>query len=216
MNAIYFKGNWQEKFDPSLTHKGPFKLSTGEEVEVDFMMKDHKLRPVRYENAVKSNFMEFPYASGQLSLLVALPDKVDGMPTLEEKLDLKLLGRLTNRMRQEEVKVDLPKFKMEHEFGLKEQLSKLGMGDLFTDKTADLSGMDGTKNLFVDQVFHKAFVEINEEGTEAAAATGVGIMAMSLPARIEFKADHPFLFFIRDNRSGALLFMGRYMKPPQM
>ena len=92
MNAIFFKGNWQEKFDPSLTHKGPFKLNTGRELEMDFMMKDYELglRPIRYE---LYNFVEFQYTSGDMSLLVALPDEVDGMPELEKQLDLKMLGK---------------------------------------------------------------------------------------------------------------------------
>ena len=216
MNAIYFKGNWQEKFDPSLSHKGRFKLNTGREVEVDFMMKDYKLRPIRYDKALNSHFMEFPYASGEMSLLVALPDEADGMPTLEKKLDLQMLKRIQSNMKTE-VKVYLPKFSMEDEFSLNDDLTKLGMADIFNETTADLSGMDGTMNLFVDKVFHKAFVDVNEKGTEAAAATFVGVVTTCsvMYKKIVFKADHPFLFFIRYNQSGAILFMGKYMTPPQ-
>lgn len=116
-------------------------------------------------------------------------------------------------MRNVEVNVNLPRFKLEDSFDLGGTLADMGIRDLFNQNAADLSGLDGSRELFVSKVVHKAFVEVNEEGSEAAAATGVVIMLKSLPRSFNFKADHPFLFFIRENITGAVLFLGKYSRP---
>jgi serpin B len=148
-------------------------------------------------------------------MVVLLPKEKGGLTALEHSLNQKQLNDWLGQMRNQEVNVFLPKFKMTQEFGLARTLQDMGMTDAFSTG-ADFSGMDGTRNLFITAVVHKAFVEVDEEGTEAAAATGVmvGALAVRRPEPIPtFRADHPFLFLLRDTRSGSILFMGRLTDP---
>ena len=148
-------------------------------------------------------------------MVVLLPRRVDGCGQLENRLTPALLSDALRQMEQQKVEIFLPRFKLESSFKLKDTLVKMGMPDAFSK--ADFSGMDGTRRLFISQVFHKAWGEVNEEGTEAAAATAVVMKAKfaappPAPPPV-FRADHPFIFLIRDTRSGSLLFLGRLADP---
>jgi serine protease inhibitor len=148
-------------------------------------------------------------------MLVLLPSEVDGMGELEAALTLENLDRWTTNLRKRRVRVFLPKFKMSSQFTLNNTLIAMGMADAFNMGKADFSGMDGRKAwLYIAAAIHKAFIEVSEEGTEAAAATAVimGVRSMPLPPPT-FRADHPFLFLIRENSTGSLLFLGRMADP---
>jgi serpin B len=147
-----------------------------------------------------------------LSMVVLLPKKVDGLGDFEKKLTVKLLAEWVAQMREEEVIVKLPRFQFRSEFRLGATLAAMGMPLAFCDR-ADFSGMDGQKELFVSEVIHKAFIDVNEEGTEAAAATGVVMAPVESRMTPIFCADHPFLFLIRDRHSASILFLGRVVKP---
>jgi serpin B len=158
--------------------------------------------------------LSLPYEGGDLSMVVVLPKAKDGLAELERGLSTANLEAWTSSLSRREVDVYLPKFTMTSEFQLNEVLHKMGMIDAFTE-AADFSGMNGRKDLFISAVLHKAFVDVNEEGTEAAAATAVVMEFMSVgpqPTPV-FRADHPFLFMIRHNKTGAVLFMGRVVNP---
>jgi serpin B len=169
-------------------------------------------REFRYAETPDLQLLELPYAGNDLSMLVLLPRKVDGLAELEKSLDQTNYAAWTKGLRSREVQVALPKFKTTSEFSLNQTLSALGMTDAFTVR-ADFSGMDGTKELSISAVVHKAFVEVNEEGTEAAAATAVVMTLRAAPTSFRFRADHPFLFLIRDNHTGSILFLGRIEDP---
>ena len=167
----------------------------------------------RYGKNDTLQVLELPYAGGGLSMLVLLPVEVEGLSRVEAELNAENLHRWTHQLSKREVIVQLPKFKMTSEFELGGMLAGMGMPDAFS-KAADFSGMDGSKTLQIAAVIHKAFVDVNEEGTEAAAATAVvmKITAIAEPPPV-FRADHPFLFVIRHNASGSILFMGRVENP---
>jgi serpin B len=157
-----------------------------------------------------------PYKDGSLAMVVVLPKKDDGLAALEAALKAEDLDAWSTAMRPTKVKLSLPKFRSTAEFDLKEVLSKLGMTDAFVPGRADFSGITGKRDVSIAAVVHKAFVEVEEKGTEAAAATavvGVRSSAMLPQKDVVFRADHPFLYLIRDARSGAILFIGRLSRP---
>ena len=155
--------------------------------------------------------LELPYAGGDLSMIVLLPWKTDGIGALENELTAAHLAGWTKALRETDIGVALPKFKLTCNFSLKETLTAMGMAGAFSEGRADLSGMDGQKNwLYISDLVHKSFVDVNEQGTEAAAATGV---MTSVGAPPYFRADHPFVFLIRDNHNGSILFLGRVINP---
>ena len=214
-NAIYFKGAWAIEFDKKRTRDEAFHLSADRQVKAPMM---HQESGFFYGETDSLQMLQLPYRGNEVSMVVLLPKKRDGLEAMEKSLSAENLSKWLRQLRHEEkVIVTLPKFKMTREFDLERKLSELGMKDLFAPGLADLSGMTGAKNLFVSNVIHKAFVEVNEEGTEAAAATAVIVRPTSAPLNPRpvpvFKADHPFIFVIRDNRSGAVLFMGRLADP---
>ena len=153
--------------------------------------------------------VELPYISGELSLVALLPRNIQGCAQLEAQLSPAFLARCLGEMKSLRVELFLPRFKVESGFKLKDRLGKMGMPDAFTPQ-ADFSGMDGARDLFIAEVFHKAWVDVNEEGTEAAAATVVTAALRGVPSR---PPAHPFIFCIRDTRSGSLLFLGRLADP---
>jgi len=200
-NAIYFKGNWARQFKAEHTRPTLFKLADGTTTNVPMMSQtaDFKLAHTPDFQA-----LELPYEGGDLSMLILLPSESDKLP----EFNLERLAEL--QFNEMEVMVQLPKFKLESSFELGGTLAALGMPLAFS-RQADFSGMAGTKNLYISDVVHKAFVEVNEEGTEAAAATAVGMRTTSMPPM--FTANHPFLFLIRENSTGTILFIGRVMDP---
>ncbi|XP_024275690.1 leukocyte elastase inhibitor-like isoform X1 [Oncorhynchus tshawytscha] len=218
VNAIYFKGNWLNRFDQKDTKEMPFKLNQNESKPVQ-MMHQMKKFPFNYVPDYNLQIVELPYVDEELSMFVLLPEEAtdgsDPLVKLERELTIEKLDEWTSRDNMDtgtEVIVHLPKFKLELDYELNEPLTQLGMKDVFEGGRADLSGMNGEGGLFLSTVAHKAFVEVNEEGTEAAAATA-GIVAFCMIREEHFTADHPFLFFIRHNKSKSILFLGRLSSP---
>ncbi len=212
VNAIYFKGDWLHAFEKGRTADEPFRTAPGESVNVPMMTR----KPDRFGYMENDMFqaLELPYQGEELSMLVILPKERCGLARIEEGLSADALNEWIDTLRKEEVEVHLPRFKTESQFNLNQVLSGLGMSDAFSPALANFSGMSGINDLFISAVVHKAFVQVNEEGTEAAAATGVvvGITSIPAPPKI-FRADHPFLFLIRARESGTILFMGRVCDP---
>lgn len=210
VNAIYFKGDWASQFKKDLTKEASFRLSPEKSVSVPMM---NQKQEVGYAENDEMQIIELPYVGNDLSMIVLLPRKVDGLDELENALTAAKLREWTGSLGKKEVIVFLPKFKMTSQFSLEQVLATMGMRDAFSAK-ADFSGMDGRKDLFISAVIHKAFVDVSEEGTEAAAATAVVMRLTAAPVPApEFRADHPFLFMIRHNPSGSILFLGRVVNP---
>nr|XP_019607959.1 PREDICTED: leukocyte elastase inhibitor [Rhinolophus sinicus]XP_019607960.1 PREDICTED: leukocyte elastase inhibitor [Rhinolophus sinicus]XP_019607961.1 PREDICTED: leukocyte elastase inhibitor [Rhinolophus sinicus] len=217
VNAIYFKGNWQEKFMKEATTDAPFRLNK-KDTKVVKMMYQKKKFPYGYIQDLKCRVLELPYQGEELSMVILLPDDIEdestGLKKIEKQLTLEKLREWTKPENLDliEINVSLPRFKLEESYNLNSHLARLGIEDLFNSK-ADLSGMSGARDLFISKVVHKSFVEVNEEGTEAAAATaGIATFCMLMPEE-NFVADHPFIFFIRHNPSTNILFLGRLSSP---
>jgi serpin B len=209
-NAIYFKGKWAKQFKPESTQDAPFTLSGGEKSTVPMMNQKERFG---YTENELLQVLEMPYIDDDLSMVVLLPRKIDGIKELEKQLNADNLKGWMSALHKREVQVFFPRFKMTSEFGLAQILSAMGMPDAFSGK-ADFSGMTGNRDLFISAVIHKAYVDVNEEGTEAAAATGVVMRLTSVePPPPVFRADHPFIFLIRDNHTGSILFLGRLESP---
>ncbi|XP_019640741.1 PREDICTED: leukocyte elastase inhibitor-like isoform X4 [Branchiostoma belcheri] len=212
VNAIYFKGNWDKQFKAEMTQDMDFNINNNEKVKVPMMKMEEKFNYGEFQDQ-KFRVLELPYVEKELSMLIFLPDEVEGIRNLESALTATTLQTVSSQMYSTKVNLMLPRFKLEQDFSLGETLKKMGMGEAFSDG-ADFSGMSAAADLFISEVVHKAFVEVNEEGTEAAAATGVRMMKRSLPRPpTPFIADHPFIFLIRDNRSSSVLFFGKMQKP---
>lgn len=217
VNAIYFKGNWQEKFMKEATTDTPFRLNK-KDTKIVKMMYQKKKFPYGYIQDLKCRVLELPYQGEELSMVILLPDDIEddstGLKKIEKQLTLEKLREWTKPENLDliEVNVHLPRFKLEESYNLNSHLARLGIEDLFNSK-ADLSGMSGARDLFISKVVHKSFVEVNEEGTEAAAATaGIATFCMLMPEE-NFVVDHPFIFFIRHNPSTNILFLGRLSSP---
>jgi serpin B len=210
-NAIYFKGQWDMPFDPKDTAQAPWHGGGPNDSAVASMM--HKQAYFGFYQGDSLSALQMPYGGGDLAMLVLLPKKQDGLGEMEKALTADLLGTITSQLRTRECVVSLPKFKIESGFSLNADLPALGMQAAFSSG-ADFSGIDGARDLFVSDVIHKAFVDVDEQGTEAAAATGVVVTAMAMPMRpLEFNADHPFVLFIRDVRNQTIIFAGKIEKP---
>ena len=211
-NAIYFKGKWATQFKESQTKNAPFTLLNGDKVEVPMMNQTEQFP---YMEAEDFQAIELPYMDKELSMIIFLPKQIAGLQEFEQKLTLENLSQWQSQLGKREVIVFMPKFKMTSEFSLATVLKSMGMTDAFNANAADFSGMTGKKDLCISAVIHKAYVDINEEGTEAAAATAVTMKLTSIgPSQTPvFRADHPFVFFIRDNHTGSILFIGRVMNP---
>ncbi|NXD35421.1 ILEU inhibitor, partial [Copsychus sechellarum] len=216
VNAIYFKANWAEKFQEADTTDAPFRLNKNERKTVKMMYQKKKFN-FGYIQEEKFRILELPYDGRELSMIIMLPDDTEedstGLQKMEKQLTLEKLQNWTEHLYSADVHVRLPKFKLAESYDLKSDLAAMGLLDVFNSGKADLSGMSGTRDLFLSAVVHKAFVEVNEEGTEAAAATAAGIALLCMPIEEDFNADHPFLFFIRHNPTQSILFLGRYASP---
>ncbi|HEW98440.1 MAG: serpin family protein [Candidatus Parabeggiatoa sp. nov. 3] len=222
VNAIYFKGDWAYPFTAEKTKSRPFWLNNNDSVEVSMMTQKNYFE---YQEIEEDNLeiLGMPYGTAptrsaydknNLSMIILLPEKRNGLAQLENSLTPEKLDTWLRWLRIQKVNVSLPKFKINSGFELSKPLSEMGMPDAFSPDNADFSGIDGTRDLSISSVIHQAFVEVNEQGTEAAAATAVFATTRGLPAPTpEFRADHPFIFLIRHNSSGSILFMGRVMNP---
>lgn len=211
-NAIYFKGNWDTPFDPKQTQEETFWLSPEKEILTPMM---HRSAMVKYAENDALQLLHLPYTGEEISMIVLLPGAKDGLTDLEAQLTLENLTQWITQSSVREVEVFLPKFTLTSQFRLADTLKTMGMSAAFSEN-ADFSKIEASKSLSISDVIHKAFVEVNEEGTEAAAATAVivGLTSIAEPQPIPvFKADHPFIFLIRDSQTGSLLFCGRIMNP---
>lgn len=209
VNTIYFKGNWASQFDKKHTRKMLFKVSLDKTVKTPMMYQKEKFG---YWADKDLQVLKMPYIGEQLSMVVLLPTRTDGLSELEKNLNIENLRRWTVQLHKRKVETWLPKFKLKCDFRLDKALQEMGMVDAFTDN-ADFSGMDGTDLLYLSAVLHKAFIDVNEEGTEAAATTAVIGEQISVLMDPQFRADHPFVFLIQENQTGSILFLGRMVDP---
>jgi serpin B len=209
-NAIYFKASWQRRFDPKATVDGPFFVTADKQVTAKLMKGQIR---TNFRNFGDVAVLELPYQDHELSMFFLLPRQKDGLAALEKNLTAAKLQEWTGKLSDHIVQVTLPKFKVTAEFELNAQLQALDMKRAFVPGQADFSGMATRDKLFLRAVIHKAFIDLYEEGTEAAAATAAVIERQSAPPRGTFTADHPFTYVLRDNRTGAILFLGRLTNP---
>ncbi len=211
-NAIYFKAAWQDQFDESGTRKEPFHLLGGGQISVPMM---HQLEPfVGYTEGAEYQAVRLRYNGAPLAMIVLLP-RAGQFSAFEDSLSTQRLKAILGAMQPQDVRLTLPKFKVESEFSLRDALEQLGMTDAFGG-AADFSGLTGRPELCITFVLHKAYITVDEAGTEAAAATAVGFGGGGLPTPspfIEFTADRPFVFLIHDEATGAILFVGRVLDP---
>lgn len=213
-NAIYFKSAWANPFSPSATQPhGVFRLPVGGTATVPLMRQTQSFA---YLDGGGFQLVELPYVGGSLSMVVLLPRDVEGLPALEQGLTPEALADWLGRASRTRVELTLPRFKLTRPLGLAAVLAEMGMPAAFDPSRADFSGMNGRRDLSISRVLHKAHVDVNEQGTEAAAATGVMMSRASafIPTPpVVFRADHPFVFLIRDRATGSVLFMGRLIDP---
>uniref|UniRef100_A0A1W7RAM3 Leukocyte elastase inhibitor n=1 Tax=Hadrurus spadix TaxID=141984 RepID=A0A1W7RAM3_9SCOR len=214
LSAIYFKGTWQTKFDPENTESRPFYNNGKNSPKSVLTMKLNTKFPYLYDPVNEYRALQLPYKGNSISMIIVLPFERDGIEKLQQSITSETLIDILERVRETQVTVFLPKFNIIHSMSLKDDLISAGLGSMFSTN-ADFSRITGNKGLYVSDIIHKAVVEVNEEGSEAAAVTGAIFFPTSLEIPYDrniFKADHPFLFFIIDNRSGSNLFIGRVTK----
>lgn len=243
-NAIYFKGAWMNPFPESATSEETFTLSSGERAAAEIMMKIHDetaryaafngdgslfetplkvpvegARPPVYPGDEGFAMVEMPYQGGRVSMVVIALNDPKGLPALEKMLSASNVSIWTKNLRQRETTIRLPKFKMAASYDLKETLSSMGMSKAFNSGQANFTGISKSEELYVGAAVHQAFIEVNEKGTEAAAATGLVMDGLSLSSEVPFtpvfNADRPFVYLIRDVESGVVFFMGRITNPGQ-
>jgi len=208
-NAIYFNAAWARPFEEDATQDGPFTLLDGSEVTVSMM---HQTETFGYAEGDSYQVVELPYDGNEMSMLILLP-REDKFGTFEGVLDAAQMESIVAGIEQKQVKLAMPKFEFESAFGLTRVLSEMGMPQAFSG-AADFSAMTGREDLFISEVLHKAFVSVDEAGTEAAAATAVIMSLTAMPEEpVEVSVDHPFIFLIRDIETGAILFVGRVVDP---
>jgi len=213
INAVYFKGQWQKRFEKALTSEQPFHLLGGQKKPVQMMTQSGNYL---YHRGNKFQAVSLPYGKGGVSLYLFLPDEGSSLDEFLKGFSFQKWEELIKNFRDTPGEVKLPRFKLDYEKTLNDPLKAVGMGVAFNQREADFSGIRPERDLYISQVKHKAVVEVNEEGTEAAAATSVGIAITSVREPREpfsFVADRPFLMAIRDSRTGAILFMGAVMEP---
>jgi serpin B len=209
-NAIYFNAAWATPFEKSQTQDGPFHLQSGGQVTVPMM---RQTKSFGYAEGQNYQAVELPYDGRELSMVILLP-KSGQFDAFEGALNAGQVNTILKNLKQRQVVLSLPRFKIESEFNLAATLAAMGMPAAFSSE-ADFSGMDGGKNLFISDVIHKAFVTVDEAGTEAAAATAVvmGLTSVMPEQPVEVTVDRPFVFLIRDVQTGAILFVGRIVNP---
>jgi serpin B len=209
-NAVYFKGEWLNKFEKKKTISAPFFTSVENQYKVDFMNMTENLQ--YYEND-EYQFISKPYKSSDISFCIILPKKLFGIEEIEKKLNTDFFKVILDSAYTAKTMLFIPKLKLESRYNLEDALKNGGLKTAFTIE-ADFSGITKGMPLMLSHVLHKTWIELDEEKTEAAAATAaVVLVGAGRPSYVVFNADHPFVFFILDNRSSAIIFMGRYIKP---
>jgi len=211
-NAIYFKGLWLTQFDVEDTLNRDFEITQGDIVQVPTMVLTDSEESFNYGETDDLQILELPYKGDAVSMVIILP-KENNILSVEQMLSNENLSTWMDSMYPTDVDIYLPKFTFETEYNLKEMLIAMGM-DIAFSFNADFSGMNGYGGLFIEKVLHKAFIEVNEEGTEAAAATTVHMLESAIPDSPKvFDADHPFLYLIQHKETGTILFMGKVVNP---
>ena len=211
-NAVYFKGKWSSEFNQKNTSEKPFWTDKDNSVMVPMMKQ-----PVDIYNYAKTGnlqALELNYLGGDISMVILLPKDRDGIQSLEQYMDKKKLDEIKDSMTRQPLTVEIPKFEFETEYNLKSPLQSMGLHDAFDESNADFQGITD-EQVYLEQAAHKAFVNVNEKGTEAAAITALVMRATSGPPEpvAEFVADHPFMFVIQEKKSGEILFIGRLVSP---
>jgi len=208
-NAIYFNAAWESPFNEKLTREGIFHLLDGSRETVSMMKQ---IEYIGYNEGNNYQAVELPYSGGELSMIVILPEEGD-FSNFEKALDQKVLSGIQGNMEYREVALSMPGFEFESSIGLNQILSAMGMPAAFSDE-ANFSGMNGNRDLYIAEVLHKAFISVDESGTEAAAATAVIMALTGIPDEpIEVTVNRPYIFLIRDIESGTILFIGRVLDP---
>jgi len=208
-NAIYFNAAWLNPFSEDMTGDGTFHLLDGSEVTVPMMTQTESFG---YSEGEGYQAVELPYDGRELSMVILLPNNGE-FDDFEGTLDADIVDAITNDLKYRKVQLTMPKFEFESEFSLVNTLAAMGMPVAFSG-AADFSGMTGARDLFISDILHKAFVSVDEAGTEAAAATAVIMSLTAAPEQpVEVTLDHPFIFLIRDIETGAVLFVGRVANP---
>ncbi|XP_039985363.1 antithrombin-III [Xiphias gladius] len=215
VNTIYFKGQWKNKFDKENVFITDFQVSVGHSCSVNMMYQETRFR-YRHLPDDQVQLLEMPYRGDDITMVIILPSRGTTLSKVEESLDLNKLNSWLNGMKETTVSVNVPRFRLEDSFSLKEKLQAMGLTDLFSPEKASLPGMleDGSDGLYISDAYHKAFLEVNEEGSEAAAATTVVAHGRSINLNREvFLANRPFLLLIRESTINTLLFTGRVANP---
>lgn len=210
LNAIYFKGQWAHPFDKDRTHTAPFYFTPGHSTEIDFMHQSEAQVKIHADRS--GDFVELPYGNGSYSMLIALPAEGVGITRFVQHLNIDQWNSMLHQLKERKVNLFLPKFKLEFEKELKEDLAALGMAEALGSQ-ADFSGISANADLRIDAIKQKTFVEVNEEGTEAAAVTNVGVSVTSMPMIPIININRPFLFAIKENQLGTILFLGLMNNP---
>lgn len=210
-NAVYFNAAWEYPFRERVTKDSPFTLLDGSQVVVPMM---HQTESLGYAEGEGYQAVELPYDGGDMSMVIILPEG-DRFDEFESTLDGDRVREIVRDLRYAQVDLTMPTFVFDSHFGLSQALEELGMPAAFSSRAADFSGMTGSKDLFISDVFHKAFISVDEQGTEAAAATAVEMeVGSEMPADLTVvDIDHPFIFLIRDIETGTILFVGRVLNP---
>jgi serpin B len=213
-SAIYFKGYWKQEFDKLLTENMPFTMPNGDKIDIPMMNNTDYFG---YNEEKNLQILEMDYLGDNLSMIILLPIEKDGISLIEKEITAEKLKNWRDKIDERRVAVTMPRFKIGYSLDLAQSLETLGMKEAFSQTDADFSGLSDSGKLYINMVMHFAYIDVDEKGTEAAAvtitggATPVGIF--QIPEPIVFKADHPFLFLIRDKSNGSILFIGRVMDP---
>ncbi|OWK13498.1 SERPINB6 [Cervus elaphus hippelaphus] len=214
VNAIYFKGNWAKQFNKEHTVERPFHVSEDVEKPVQMMFMKSTFK-MTYIEEISTQILVLPYVGQEINMVILLPSKTTDLNTVEKALTYEKFIAWTKPdvLAEDEVVVFLPRFTLEESYDMEGVLRNLGMTNAFDAALADFTGMSYGLDLHLSKVMHKSFVEVTEEGTEAAAATRAGPVMRCLRIVPQFCADRPFLFFIQHGKTGAILFCGRFCSP---
>lgn len=215
INAVYFKGSWQRPFNKDRTEPATFTLANGKTVQTPMMNQQGSFK--YFSNAALSG-LSMPYGSGRLEMVVLLPSSADGLPKLEKELDNTHWQKWTKALQESEVQVSLPTFTADYDATLNDSLKAIGLTDAFDPVKANFQSMlapnsASSEKLYLSEVKHKTYIDVNEQGTEAAAATSGQMTATAILRANTFNADHPFLYVVRDTQTGAIVFTGVLLNP---